>query len=290
MPTKFTCLNGKFVPAAEAMLPVADRGFRFGDGVFETIRLTAGVPYQWAWHMARLRASLEALRIPSPVENWVPFAHELLALNAAREGFIRLAISRGVGSQGYAPSVPAPSPNWVMEYLEPTPSPAAPASLWPSRYARMPLACLPTNQKLAQGLGSTLALLEAQEHECSEALQLTPDGMLCEAASANVFWVHHHALYTPALDTGCLNGSTRAALLRLSPVPIAQVQQPFATLASADAVFLTNCRVGIWPVARIATLDAMFDVQHPHILALQTALMQDRARDAQAQQAQWMNA
>ena len=56
-----TSLNGTLLPAEEALLPVRDRGFRFGDGVFETIRLTHGVPYQWALHLARLQAGLERI-------------------------------------------------------------------------------------------------------------------------------------------------------------------------------------------------------------------------------------
>lgn len=61
----YTCINGRFLPENEAMLPVTDRGFRFGDGVFETIRIENGAPYQWALHLQRLKAGVSALRIPT---------------------------------------------------------------------------------------------------------------------------------------------------------------------------------------------------------------------------------
>ena len=63
---RITCLNGMFLPADEARIPVTDRGFRFGDGVFETIRLEAGRLYQWPLHLSRMLAGLAALRITPP--------------------------------------------------------------------------------------------------------------------------------------------------------------------------------------------------------------------------------
>ena len=76
-----TCINGQFMPAGQATINVADRGFRFGDGVFETIRLVEGVPYQWEAHLARLNAGLAALRITPPNADWQAAAHQLIQKN-----------------------------------------------------------------------------------------------------------------------------------------------------------------------------------------------------------------
>ncbi|MES2984783.1 MAG: aminotransferase class IV [Pseudomonadota bacterium] len=273
MQNRILCLNGAFLPTREGVVPVADRGFRFGDGLFETIFLQAGTPYQWAFHLARLAQGLSALRITPPVVDWAAIARELIAKNAISDGFLRIAISRGSGSKGYLPT--GDSPTWVMEILDLADLPAAPARLWLSSLPRIPPACLPVNQKLAHGINSTLAVLEARDQGCDEALQLTLSGALCEAASANLFWVSNGALHTPALATGCLNGSTRAAILRLAPVR--EVIADITALKTAEAVFITNCRLGIWPVAHIQPLGLNFNASHQAIAPLQAALAADRA-------------
>lgn len=270
------CLNGQFLNAREASLPVADRGFRFGDGVFETIRLVAGVPYQWALHLHRLEAGLAALRIAPPAVDWASIARELIERNAANEGFLRLAISRGVGSRGYLPEANI-TPNWVMEYLPPAPLPAQPFTLWCGHATRAPLSALPSNCKLAHGIGSTLALLEARDHGAEEALLLTPEGNLCEAASGNLFWLKGGNLVTPALSTACLAGTTRAAVLRLAPLPVAEVVVPLASLEGAKAVFLSNTRLGVWPVAELLPMGWRFEAAHPLIQEITRRLEADRA-------------
>ena len=268
-----SCLNGQFMGAAQALLPVSGRGFRFGDGVFETIRLVAGAPYQWAQHLARLEGGMRALRIVPPDVDWADFARRMIAENGATEGFLRLAVSRGGGSFGYLPQDASATADWVIEYFPAWPAPAQPYRLWLSSYARMPIAALPVNYKLAQGVGSTLALLEAREHGCDEALQLSTDGAICSAASANIFWVRDGKMFTPALLTGCRDGTTRAAVMRLSTVE--EVLAPADVLREADAVFLTSCRLGIWPVAWLEPWGVAYA---PHLLVerLQSMLEKDR--------------
>lgn len=287
---RFTCLNGRFVLAHRAAVAVDDRGFRFGDGLFETIRVERGVPYQWQAHVERLHQGLAALHIPMPVGNLADAARQLLKKNGAKDGFIRLAVSRGAGSRGYAPHPRGLAPVWVMEWIEGIPSPEQPAKLWLSTRPRIPPACLPTQAKLAQGLNSTLSLMEAQDEHCDEALQLSVDGSLAEAASANVFWIADDQLFTPSLKTGCLAGTTRECLLRLSPVPARVVREGIASLQTAQAVFLTNSRVGIWPVARIEPMGWVFSSNHPLLRRLQELLSQDRQRHLFSHRKQWTRA
>jgi branched-subunit amino acid aminotransferase/4-amino-4-deoxychorismate lyase len=284
----YSILAGKLVLAERAAIPVADRGFRFGDGLFETILIKDGVPYQWALHMDRLAGGLAALRIAAPVEDWVLHARKLLKRNGVKNGFLRIAVSRGVGSRGYAPHPPGMPATWVIETLPPSPAPEKPCQLFLSRLARIPRQCLPVNFKLAQGLNNTLALLEAQDHRCDEALQLTTDGFLCEAASANIFWIRDDVLYTPALDTGCLNGTTREAILRLSPVEIKTVKQGVGALEHAEAIFLSNCRTGIWPVAELAPMGKTFNVKHRLMRQLAGLLRADRIAYVAKHRNQWV--
>lgn len=273
-----TCLNGRFLRADRARIPLTDRGFRFGDGIFETIRLEAGLPYQWPLHMTRMAEGLAALRIPAPAVDWATTAKKLIKKNRATEGFLRLSITRGSESTGYLPS-PNSTAFWVMEYLPARPIPTAPAKLWLSTHARAPLAALPVNQKLAHGIGSTLALLEAKDNGCDEALQRTTNGLLSSAASANLFWVKNKALFTPALGTGCLNGTTRAAIMRLAPVPVHEIDAELSTIENAEALFLTNCRVGIWPVKGLQPTGLHFNAEHPLLAQLSELISNDRSNN-----------
>ena len=258
----YTLLNGNLVLAARAAVPVADRGFRFGDGVFETIRIHHHVPYQWELHQQRLFEGLRSLRITPPVEDFTEALKKLLRKNNVKHGFARISISRGVGSRGYAPHPPNLPSTWVIETLPALPKPDAPIALWLSSIAKIPLQCLPMNQKLAQGVNQTLALLDAQDHGCDEALQLTTDGFICETASANIFWIREGTLFTPPLDTGCLNGTTRDAVIRLSPVAVRTQKLGIRALEKAECVFITNSRLGIHPVVTLQPLGIRYKTSH----------------------------
>ena len=242
--------NDRYVDAVQARVSADDRGFRFGDGLFETIAVYGGKPYQIDWHMERLQAGLAALKIPQTL-NLKPETLETIKRNNITEGFARIMISRGEGSIGYLPK-PNIKPTILIEAFPRTEPLPQPATLFRSSHIKPPLESLPTNMKLAQGVNSTLARLEAQENGCFEALQVNAQGHLCEASSANLFWVKKGIVYTPSLSTGCLNGSTRAALMRITKVH--QVKDPPTALHEADEVFLTNCVWRVLPVIELKPL------------------------------------
>lgn len=243
-------LNSTFLPAAEAHISVADRGFRHGDGVFETIPVANGAPYQWAFHLRRLEAGLAVIHIAFDTAKLEGICRELLARNGISDGLLRIAVSRGAGGRGYLPP-PGLSPTLVIETLE-RPAPPGSAALWLSRYEKISPRALPVRHKLAQGLQSTLARLEAQDHKCSEALLLDAEGRIAEAAAANIFWLQDNVLYTPSLKTGALEGATRHAVLRLSPWQTAEGEYSLDALRGAEAVLLTNSAYGVIPAASLA--------------------------------------
>jgi branched-subunit amino acid aminotransferase/4-amino-4-deoxychorismate lyase len=281
-----TCLNGQFLPAAQAMLPVADRGFRFGDGIFETVLLHRSVPYQWELHLHRMLAGLAALRITPPNVDWQRVVRDVITRNKAAGGFLRISISRGVGSHGYMPEANI-LPNWVIELLPASVLPSAPYTLFHSSITRPTRTSLPVNYKLAHGIASTLALMEARDHHADDALILSQHHVLCETASANLFWLHDGALYTPALETGCLDGTTRAAIMRLSPVPVHEVTQHADALTSAEALFISNTRLGLWPVTMLLPEGRRFNTQHPVISEMTSRLMADRDTYAATHATAW---
>lgn len=233
-------VNGAYLPVTEAKVSVQDRGFRLGDGVFETMRVLRGVVCFWERHEARLRAGMEALKMGS-----LPEVREVVREVVRRngpEGMIRLAVSRGVGSEGYLP-VGEGRPTLVVEWMALGQSMSKPLRLWLSEWRRPARGMMPVNMKLAQGVGNTLARLEAQAQGCEEALMLSAEGMVCEAASANLFWVEKGTLYTPALETGALAGVTRELLLGMTAVK--EVNAPLERLQKAEEVFVTNSRWGV---------------------------------------------
>lgn len=245
-------LNGVFMEREEAAISIDDRGFRLGDGVFETIPVYSGVPYLWDAHEARLNEGLCATRIPTPEAEFPlqEIAADIIHMNRIKDGFVRISVSRGVGSRGYWPD-PADGtipPTLLIETRKRTQYEWDPMTVWIASYRKLAKEALPTNSKLAQGMNATLALLEAQDHQCQEALQINANGQVCEAASGNIFWLSKGTLYTPSLDTGCLAGVTRQAIMRLSPYPVREVNADLDQLGSAEAVVLSNCNWRVAPV------------------------------------------
>src|SRR5262245_53062585 len=98
-------LNGQFVDEEQALISVFDRGFLYGDGLFETMRICNGRPFRWELHLDRLLGGLEFLKIKPPWsrKELRSFADELVHRNQMREALLRLTVSRGVGLRGYAP-------------------------------------------------------------------------------------------------------------------------------------------------------------------------------------------
>lgn len=286
IPHLYSFVNGRFLGHHRAHLAVDDRGWRFGDGVFETITIHHGVPYQWEFHRSRLEDGLAALAIPMPDIPLERTVKKLLKKNRQTDGFIRLAISRGVGSRGYWPHPATLTPTLVVESLRQMEGRLAPARLWVSRWQRALPTQLPSQFKLAQGIPSTLALLEAAEHGAEEALLLNPHGQIAEAASANIFWCRGEKLYTPSLATGSVRGSTRAALIRVSHLPVMEVEAPLAALAEAEAVWLTNGRIGLRPVAEISSAEYRYA---PHKLTkeLDQLLARDKDEYGKIHAEQW---
>lgn len=249
----FAALNGTILPSDEIHISPEDRGFRFGDGIFETIRITRSKPYLWEDHLARLQEGLQALKISYATNDLHSLATALIAKNNVAEGILRIAISRGVGSRGYVPINPAPTC-----YITAAPvamESASPRRLILSQYRRISPSCLPTHLKLANGLNSILSVLDAREAGADDALLLDEEGNVAESSNANIFWQKNGEIYTPSLESGCLAGVMRKRFLELAP-NIQEVLAPFETLLEADAVVLTNSAAYAIPVASIG--DATF--------------------------------
>lgn len=250
-------LNGQLCEAHYLAIDPEDRGFRFGDGVFETIAVIDRCPYLWDEHLARLQHGLALLGIDACLDHVEAHLAALLASSTEPHGTLRLIVTRGRGSAGYLPTHEGEATvlmtlNAAIPELANLPAIPEPARLWLSRWRRFPPDCLPVEAKIMQGMNATLARLEADRRGYDEALLLSTDGHLAEAASANLFWLDGDVLCTPPLATGCLAGTMRERLRQCWGGLSEERSITPEALAHMDAVVMTNSVRGIVPVEVIA--------------------------------------
>lgn len=242
-------LNGQFVPEERAVVSVLDRGFLYGDGLFETLRIFNGKPAFWNQHLERLERGAEFLKIKIPFapETLRGFVDELIAKNKMPDALLRLTLSRGVGPRGYSPKG-ARSPTFVMS-LHPAPSlDASPRWKLITSSHR-----LPANEALAQfktcnKLPQILARAEADAAGADEALLLNTDGFVVEGASSNLFWIESETICTPPLMSGILPGVTRAVVLEICRSLNLKAREARITtkdLHNTDGIFLSLSSFGI---------------------------------------------
>ena len=240
----FVIINNQIIKEDQAFISVQERGFRFGDGVFETCRVFDGIIYNSEAHFERLRSAIEAIKIKIDLQDLKNNCQKLIKKNSLKNGLIRIYISRGIGSIGYLP-INDIKPLTVIETLEMPTLGLFPIKLFLSEITKISIKSLPINYKLAQGLNSTLARMEAVEKRYFDAVLLNEAGEICETSSANIFWIKNNILYTPAKECGILLGTTRQKIIDLSSIKIAQVKTKINELLNADEVFLTNASLGI---------------------------------------------
>ena len=211
-------LNGRWVPSEQAVVPVTDRGFLYGDGLFETIRIVNGQPFRWAAHWARVQEGAAALHLNVPGNSTQArtLAAEIVRRNECPEGVLRINISRGTGPRGYSPHG-CGEPTFCMS-LHPLPplNPGRPVE-WRLKTVSLPHPARDalSGIKSASKLRQVMAKAEAEEAGADEAVLLTPGGMIAEGAASNLFWFEGDTLCTPPLDYGILPGITRGVMLEL---------------------------------------------------------------------------
>lgn len=251
-------LNGR--PLAAGGVSVFDRGFLYGDGVFEVLRTYRGQAWRLEEHLGRLALAARRVGITVPIPNarWIAEVHEVLAARpAGSESVLRLALTRGVGAPGVDPSLATIPTRLVLA----TPLPDLPPSLYRSglRAAVLTVDRATPREGVVSLAGvksanyqlHVLALREARLGGYDDALLLSTDGALIESTSANVFVVSDGALKTPSLDCGPLPGITRAELLSIARelgVPAEETRLSAQDLWTADEVFLTSSVREVVPV------------------------------------------
>jgi branched-chain amino acid aminotransferase len=252
-------VRGAYVPDRDACVSVLDRGFLFGDSVYETLRAHRGRILFWKDHLARLTHSAEALGIPLRVSDPDPveILRELLRKNGLEDARMRIIVTRGVGADYDFEGL---TPTWIVtceRYGPPSEDVyARGVAVVFVRIARLAAASLNPEIKSSNLLNNILARREAMSAGAAEGILLNPDGFVAEGAHSNVFWVAEDGVIcTPALSVGILPGITRMKLIEIARADGRVVREVHARreeLDGARELFLTSTS---WEALSAATLD-----------------------------------
>jgi branched-chain amino acid aminotransferase len=253
-------LNDGLCPLAEARVPVLDRGFLYGDTLFETLRFDAAGAHWLQRHLARLAGAAERLgfALPRPTGDLPAILAAVTAANGAAEGVLRITLSRGIGQRGANPAG-AHSPTLLVTQSALPPDLDARRRrgyrLVLSPWRKPAPDMLPNWAKHGSYLNSVLAHAAAAAEGADEALLRAHDGGLAEASMGNVFVVRGERVLTPAADSGALLGVLRAVVLECaasSGLAAEEGRVDDACWQRADEIFLTNAVIGVMPVASVA--------------------------------------
>ena len=252
-------VDGELVPAEAASVSVDDRGFRYGDAAFETMRAYGGEIFAWKAHADRLRETCEVLKLDHGIatDDLHRRIDDTLAANELSDAYVRLSITRGVQPGKLTPQEPV-DPTVVI-IVKPLPRGGSdgqpvyegPATLQTVKTKRVPDTAIPARAKTHNYLNGILARLELRVSDADEAIMVDTNGHVAEGATSNLFFVRDNALRTPSLDGPVLPGITRRVVLDIAEeegIPVEDGQYTPDEIRNADEVFVTNSTWEIRPV------------------------------------------
>jgi len=252
-------IDGKLFDKEEAKVSVFDHGLLYGDGVFEGIRSYNGKVFRLDEHLDRLWESAKAiaLKIPMTKEEMAKALIDTLNVNGIKDGYIRLLVTRGVGTLGIDPNKSArPSVVIITDSISMYPPELYEKGMEiiTSSVPRVAPAALSPRVKSMNYLNNILAKIEAIRSGCPEALMLNHKGDVAECTGDNVFIIRKGVLYTPSLDAGVLEGVTRNAVMEVARAAGIEVREVTLTrhdVYVADEFFLTGTAAEVIPVVKI---------------------------------------
>jgi branched-chain amino acid aminotransferase len=252
-------IDGKYFDQQNAKISVFDHGLLYGDGIFEGIRAYNGRVFKLKEHIDRLLCSAKSLLLTIPLSHgaMMKAVVDTCRQNKLRDGYIRLLVTRGVGSLGLNPNrCEKPSVIIIADKIQ----------LYPeSLYRRgLDIITVPTTRNLHSALNpaikslnylnNILAKIEANNGGVEEALMLNAQGYVAECTADNIFILKGGALSTPPLSAGALYGITRAVVMDLAREAGMTVAEPDLTrydLFNADECFMTGTGAEIIAVVKI---------------------------------------
>ncbi len=252
-------IDGKYYGEKNAKISVFDHGLLYGDGIFEGIRAYHGRVFKLKEHIDRLFYSAKAILLKIPMTRGQVMEAVLAACrrNGLQDGYIRLVVTRGVGTLGLNPNkCRQPSVIIIADKIQLYP---------PSLYEKgLEIITVPTTRNLHSALNpaikslnylnNILAKIEANNGGCEEAIMLNAEGFVAECTGDNLFIVKSGQLCTPPLSAGALYGITRGVVIELAREAGLTVTEPSLTrydLFNADECFLTGTGAEVIPVVKI---------------------------------------
>jgi len=247
-------LNGALTPLSEAKIPVLDRGFIFGDGIYEVIPIYGGKMFRSEQHLARLFRSLRAIDIPNPHkrEEWLQLIARVIAADPAPDQMVYIQVTRGVAPRKHAFPQDAQPTVFIMTNPLVLPSPAARergvacVSMEDLRWLRCEI-------KSTSLLGNVLAAQNAAQHDAVETIQFR-DGFLTEASSSNVWVVKDGKLMAPPKDNLILEGIRYGLIEEMCAahgIPLTARRIARDEVFGADEVLLSSATKEVLPVVSI---------------------------------------
>ncbi|HET6613305.1 MAG TPA: aminotransferase class IV [Kofleriaceae bacterium] len=251
-------INDRVTDGHQAAISVFDRGFLYGDSVYEVLRTSAGEPVDFAAHLSRLSRSAAAIALALPPEDDIREA-VITTLAAAEnpDSYIRIVVTRGAGDIGLATELADRAALIVIVKPLTLPDPALyarGARLAIVGVVRTPRRAMDPAVKSGNYLNNIMALAEARRAGADEAVMCDGDDRIAEGASSNVFVVRDGQVTTPALEVGLLAGITRGRvieLLRTAGIAVTEGVLSPAEVRLADEVFITSSIRSVMPVAHI---------------------------------------
>jgi branched-chain amino acid aminotransferase len=251
-------LDGNLVPESEAKVSVFDHGLLYGDGCFEGIRIYSGRVFRLTEHLVRLYESARSicLTIPISIEEMEKATVETVAANNLRDGYIRLVITRGVGSLGLNP-YQCPKPGIIIIAsgitLYPQEKYETGLNLITCATRRPPPAALSPQVKSLNYLNNIMAKIECIQAGCEEGIMLNEQGFVAECTGDNVFVIKNGQVYTPTIASGALNGITRQAVMEVMRdmgLTVHEVTMSRHEIYTADECFLTGTAAEVIPAVQ----------------------------------------
>jgi len=252
-------IDGKYYDERNAKISVFDHGLLYGDGVFEGIRAYNGRVVKLKEHIDRLFCSAKSILLTIPISHveLMCAVVETCRRNKVRDGYIRLVVTRGVGTLGLSPNRCKRGSVIII---------AGKIQLYPPElYVRgMEIVTVPTTRNLHNAvnpaikslnyLNNILAKIEANNAGCEEAVMLNAEGFVSECTGDNIFIIKEGQLFTPPLSAGALYGITRRVVMEIAEESGYRVAEPNLTrhdLFNADECFLTGTGAEIVPIVKI---------------------------------------
>ncbi|MBI1175005.1 MAG: D-amino acid aminotransferase [Sideroxydans sp.] len=249
-------LNGQFMPIEQAQVPVLDRGFIFGDGVYEVIPVYSRRPFRLTEHLARLQHSLDGIRLPNPHsdEEWAQLIGELVERNDGEDQYLYLHITRGVARRDHAfPNPPVKPTVFMMSSILTTP----PASLLQDGICAVTAVdnrWLRCDIKAIALLPNVLLRQAAVDAGCAETVLIRDDSFMTEGAASNIFVVKNGTLLAPPKDNLMLPGITYDVILEIAQangIPCEVRRVGVAEVFAADELLLTSSTREVLPVTTL---------------------------------------